>query len=163
MISKIPGSRDELVRWNYRVPVLRESRTFIGVTQLIDKAFSPRPLYQPRYTLFGKLRAPQSVEEGWRRFELTIRSLNGLCRDRGVKALFAVIPPSPIFVTQDRAQTLNRMLEIVVTSGADTLNLQPHMRDDHYFREGHFNETGNEIVARTMIDHLRGDPHLLAF
>ncbi len=111
------GSRDKLVRWNYRIPVLRESRAFIGVTQLIDEAFSTQPVYQRRYTLLGKLRKPQPVGEGWRRFKLAVGSLNGLSADRGVKIVYALIPNSPERWREDSGETLSRMRNIVTNSG----------------------------------------------
>jgi hypothetical protein len=157
-----PGSRDKLIAWNYRVPVLRESRAFIGVTELINKVVSPRPSYQPRYTLFGKLREPQPVEEGWRRFELSIGSLNELGRDRGARLVYALIPPSPQRWKEDSGETLNRMRNIVLESGAWLLGLQPYLTSDHYYSEGHFNKIGNEIVAQQMIQFLRETQTLLA-
>ncbi len=156
-----PGSREKLVRWNYRIPVLRESRTFIGVTQLINKIFSARPFYQRSYTLFGKLQKPQSAEEGWRRFKLTVESLNHLSKDRGVTIMFALIAPSPHRWKEDSGQTLSRMRNIVRQSGASLLDLHPHLTSDDYISEGHFNEAGNEIVARKTIEFLRNTPSLL--
>jgi hypothetical protein len=156
-----PGSRDKLVGWNYRVPVLRESRAFIGVTELINKVISPRPPYHPRLTLFGKLREPQPVEEGWRRFKLSIESLNELGRNRGVKMVYALIPPSPQRWKEDSGQTLNRMRNIVVGSGAWLLGFQSQLTNEHYYTEGHLNETGNEVFAQQMIGFLKETPTLL--
>jgi hypothetical protein len=156
-----PGSKDKLVGWNYRVPVLRESRAFIGVTELIDKAISPRPTYHRKFTLFGKLREPQTIEEGWRRFELSIGSLNEFGRNRGVKMVYALIPPSPQRWQEDAGPTLNRMRKVVVESGAWFLGFQPYLTSDHYYTEGHLNETGNEVFAQQMIGFLKETPTLL--
>ena len=150
-----PGSRDKLVGWNYRVPVLRESRAFIGLTQLINKAFALGPVYQPRFTFHGKLQEPLSEAKGWSRFKLTVRSLNRACSDAGATIVYALIPPRPHGWQEDREEVLNRMRTIITKSGAWSLDAEPHLTDDHYFREGHFNPAGNEIFAQQMVEFLR--------
>jgi hypothetical protein len=53
------------------------------------------------------------------------------------------------------------MRNIVRQSGASLLDLHPHLTSDDYISEGHFNEAGNEIVARKTIEFLRNTPSLL--
>lgn len=147
------GSRHRLVHWSYRVPVLRESRVFVGACQLVDKVLSRRPFYSREYTLFGRLRKSLPIREGWKRFKLTVESLNRLAAERGVRLLFALIGPSG-----DRRPG---MRDIVRASGATLLDLRPYLPPDGYFREGHLNEIGNRAVASRTIEFLRETPSLL--
>ncbi len=110
----------------------------------------------------GKLREPQPASEGWRRFALSIESLNALCRERGVKIVYALIPPSADRWKEDSDRTLDRMRAVVTRSGAPLMDPQPHLKPEHYYPEGHFNATGNEVFAERMIAFLRGTPDILA-
>jgi hypothetical protein len=73
-----------------------------------------------------------------------------------------LIQPSSERWKEDSQQTLDRMRNVVVDSGARLLELQPPLPPDHYFPEGHFNALGNENFARQMIGFLRETPALLA-
>jgi hypothetical protein len=157
-----PGSRDRLIPWNYRIPVVRESRTFVGLGQLVNRALLKQPFYQKRHTLLGKLQDMQPVEEGWRRFELSIECLVRLEAERSTRVVFALIPPSPHHWKQDSTQRLNRIRSIVRRSGASLLDLQPSLNSNDYFPEGHFNPNGNETVAHKLIEFLRGSPPLVS-
>ena len=78
-----------------------------------------------------------------------------------MKVVFALIVPSLYRRRKEGAQTLSRVWNTVRMSRASPLDRHSHLIFDDYFPEGNFNNPGDDIVARKMIESLRDSPSLL--
>lgn len=141
------GLENEVLGWNYRIPLLRESRAFIGVTENLKGLFLSAQ--QKKYRRLGKLREPEPPEVGWLRFEKTVTALNELCAERSIPIVWALISD-----VRPKPHNYDAMSKIVRESSATLVGLRPVLRPEFYFLEGHLNSRGNKAVAREIVAFL---------
>jgi hypothetical protein len=143
-----PEALEPFLPWNFRIAALRNSHLFIAVTELINRAagitsFTDR---------LKRERVP--MEEAWRRFDVAVESIDRWCTANGAELFFMLIPPDPS--RENNEPVHRRMAEIIRdASGRPVIDTRPFLSREAYLsRDAHFNEHGNAIVARIIIDYL---------
>ena len=101
------------------------------------------------YKLHGKLREPAPLEVALQRFELTVASLNDLCRVHDIALAYALIPHI------EGEGHYDSMADVVRSSGAPLVELRVGLEREDYFAEGHLNRRGNRRVARALLNLLQ--------
>lgn len=143
------GSRNEVLGWNYRVPVLRSSRVFIGVTDILRNFLDEDSSADKDYRAYGMFRPPASLEDAWQRFEHTIASLNALCARHSIPLIYFLIPDPYLKSFYDP------MEQIVRDSEASLVSLRLAVAPDLFLSEGHLNRRGNDVVTDRVMAALR--------
>jgi lysophospholipase L1-like esterase len=138
-----------LLPWNYQIPILRESRLFLALTNGLMVLTSPSYVNLLRQ---GRLRQPLTPEEDWTRFELVTRATASFARSQNIPIVYMLIPEPP-----DSGPANDLYAEPIRKLVSDELQLpfvytQPLLTlDDYLPTDGHLNAKGYAIVARAVL------------
>jgi len=132
--------------WNYHVSILSGSHAFIGLTSHLNRA-----LGVPDLTERLEREARKQREDAWERIEIAIRSIARWSSSHRVHLLFVTLPPKQGADADTRElDDLIERLELPLVEASSHLSYRNYLVND-----GHFNRSGNTVVARLILDFLR--------
>lgn len=147
-----PKDIDSHLPWNFRVPILRESHLFIGITQLVNELIARSP---NGAGLRGRLGERLEEDEAWRRLKISVKATTEWCRENNIDLVYVLIPPRPERRSRKVEQTHERMKRIVEAEMDCLLDMAPQLPQGAYFTlDGHLNEVGHELVAEAILAFL---------
>lgn len=130
--------------WNYRFPILNQSRLFIGITNFINKQFTIRS-YRKKLTR----------QEAWAKFKLSIKALSELSKENKFKIIYVLIPIE-IQLSEENG-IHEKISQFIKRTKSIVLDMKPFMNKQSYYREGHMNGLGNKIISRELTKILKSN------
>lgn len=132
--------------WNYSVPILRDDRYFITLTNALNNWLIPQDAIQGR--LIGQ---PLSRDEGLSRFKLVTQATAQFCQSQNIQLAYVVLPLPGVKASDDRYDEPTRQL-IVDQLKLPYLATHDLLTVDHRLpQNGHLTLEGNRIVADAIL------------
>lgn len=141
--------REELLSWNYHVPILNRSRIFTATANLFNRAIDSIRSQFPG--------SPAAVSaDAWDRMQISIRGLNEFAHAKKIHLVYILIPARDHAISPERRNKFNRVKKLIEEASPNpALDLSPYLKQAHYFRrDAHFNAAGNREAGRHISEFI---------
>lgn len=151
--------RDSLYPWNYKIPYLKQSRSFIGLTNIVNKFFFPKS-YEFVKGKFGK---PLDMQVSTERLKRSIEGIQSFCDSRDIICIFTVLPSAKVYSKKvgsntfevEHSKILNKLNETKITH---LIDLKPYLDRSAFFKnDAHLNPTGNRKVKEAILGYFKNN------
>lgn len=134
--------------WNYKIPVFKNSYTFIAISQVINMLLNIGSFSDP--FLWEKL----TKADAWQSFDSVIKSLSKWSKENGVELIYVTIPPKPKGAKDNR---IDEKITYLIKNKFNfrLIDMRPHLSEEAYYvNDAHFNKLGNKITSTVIIEYL---------
>ncbi len=133
----------EVLPWNYQIPIFRESHVAMAISNAVNRIFLKQ------YAFTGvTVGQPSSMDDAWRRFEITMRATATFCAEQKIPLLIVAISGNPAhkdIYTEPIRKFIVDELHLPYLGTDDLLPAANRLPND-----AHLNVEGNRALAHAL-------------